>query len=550
MLNAVSQIANRLENNESFAIPLLAVRASKLAYENTTDQPLIIMAKVLSKMAENGKLAITRGELRDMYSKFAGTSITKLAECFEKELAIEEKVSQRKMAGEVAETFNMYEGADETLANALTGLWDESGKPCKNAECKMFSPTVAKQAVTLTKLHLTRIDSEPKAVNVFGGNESMIICDASYETNRGESHVLVPVEITSKGALIPTVFATEYGFADLTKETLQKHVLETAGKSFHVNAQLMADTLSITKEASTLDEFELQVLATQRLVSSKKLSKTACDHSQTVPLMGQGAFLQELAPQESALVTPKGDDFEKFETKLSTAKGLAELTFGKKAVDDGRNVIASKVTSFGYCPQVKVASCDDDSITYAVAVDSASGKFGFEVMAEINNGKVTVPSIIAVDDRAYDFSNQGLNTAMNSRANSVRAVAMVSPLYDLKVSEVMEKIREAADCGNYRVAEEALNVLSQKNDPEAYIKASAEYMRSFGADKIEKQASKKCGCSRVIKVSTHSQPICGHLNLPLDKVYQNEHGECIPKCRQNIETKQEGFLFNTTKAFI
>lgn len=555
-LQAITEVANKIQGAEKLAVPLLAVRASKAAQENPYDQSLRVLASTLSKMADNGKILITKAEFNDVFSKTSTGLGSVAANYFSDELNKEAVKPQRELAGSdekvYIESDELYSVANKAVGNALTGLWDNTGKPSKEGSERYFDPQMAKQAQTATSLTLARIGCNTDKITTFAGSENFIICDAAYATSKGEVHTLVPVEISKSGALIPNMFLSRHGFADLAKDNLVQHIKECAGNSFTVNASQLLNALNSIKKVSSLDEFELRALAAQESVDKKGMVKQA--GVKTNYQFEQNFLLSQVDSADAGEVKlPKHEDTDKFASKLSSVAGAAEFVFGKKTVDAGRDFIISKMASFGYDSNVKVSNADDDSITYAVAVNAGGGKFGFEVIASVSNGKINVPSIAVVADKAFDFNKDGIHSMISQRASDNKAVAVVSPLYDLSTNEVVDLIRNAADKGDFKVAEDALNVLSEKADERVYMVALAEYMRSLnGSNKgLNKEASeKKCGCSKVIKVSSHSVPVCGHLNMPLDQVYQNEHGECVPKYRKNLESGYENVLFNTSKTFI
>ncbi len=556
LVEAVNQLNNGLKKEEKFPLPLLAIRAKKAALENQSDQSLRLLANVFTKMSENGKIFISRGEFQKICSKFA-SSDSGILNCFAEELDMPEAKPDRQLAGQASEEApGLYAEADQTIANALSDLWDDGGRPQKVGEYKLYDPKNAKQAQTITNLELTRMGAGPKSVNTFSGTESFIICDATYETPKGESHLLIPVELSRSGALMPTFFVSKHGFADLTKEAIEEHITASAGKSFNVNANALLNALSVAKEACTMDAFDIKVLALQEAVNGKRINKEAASRDESqMHMASNGIFMQEIdAAGNTEVVLPKAQDFDKFASSLTSQKGVAEFVFGKDLVNSTRNAIASKIMSFGYKPQISVLACDDsdNTITYAVKVDTGNGPIGFEAMAEINNGKAIIPSILVATDKAYNFSKEGIDNIIKSNETDYKSVAAVSPMYELKSSEILENIRNAADAGDFKTAEEALTVLAEKSDKETYSIAMAEYLRSVNANSdksLQKRASVKSCCKRIVTASTHSSPMCGHLNMPLDKVYQNEHGECMPLYRKEMSDTYEGVLFNTSKIF-
>lgn len=554
LIAAANQINDNLKQSEKLPLPLLSVRAKKAALANPEDQSLRLISNVLSKMAENGKIFITRKEFNQVFTKFASYNDC-AANYFNDELDKPAELPQRKLAGEsiVDDYKGLYSEADASLSNALTSLWDERGNP-QAGEYKYYDPSMAKQATTVTNLELSRIGVNPKAVETFAGTKSFIVCNAKYETPNGEASILVPVELSKSGALIPTVFVSKDGFANLDKNTVTEHIKAYAGRRFTVDSGALLNALSNMQKVSTMDDFEIKVLAMQEAINSKKIKKEASVEG-TMHFASNGIFMQEVDSNDGHMLEmPKAEGVEKFASSLTSNRGVAEFIFGKDIVETGRKAIASKLASFNYNSQVSVASCDDNdpSITYAVKLNTKNGPVGFEAMAEVRNGMVIMPSIVAIADKAYDFTKSGIDKIANANDTDYKAIAVVSPMYELKPSEILENIRKAADLGDYKTAEEAFTVLAEKADRETYQAAMTEYMRSVNAssnNKLQKTASAKSSCKMIVQASTHSCPLCGHLNLPLDKVYQNEKGECVPLYRKAMDDTYENVLLNTSKIF-
>lgn len=549
-INAVNDLVNKIQGTEKFAIPILASKARKGARENPNDQTLNLLANVLTKMDENGKFFITKAEFKNLFSKFASRN-TKACEMFCEEIDKIEEEKEKQRAGEPGEdVMGLYGSADSRTANSLSGLWDDNGFINKESDDRSFDPIFANQAKMLSLMELSKTGLSPKSINTFCGNDEFIICEASYETPSGESRVLVPVQLSKSGALIPNLFVSAFGIADLKRGALEEHLLNSAGKSFEVNAGQLLKVLGTAGKTSFLSEFEVRALAAQKIVNEKMLSKTAS--SNMISFDGPSILKQAVdnyKPENVMLEMPRSEQTEKFASLLESGVGIAEFSFGKKLVDTGRKIVISKMASFGHNAQVSVSSCDDDTIIYAVATDTRNGPVGFEVVADVKGDKINVPAVAAIKDRVFDFTRAGIDEMISTRATDTSAVAKVSPMYALKPSDVMNTLRKAADDGNYKIAEDALMVLSEKVDRETYSKAVSEYMRSLNTKNINKEASTKCSCSLIVKTSTHDRPVCGHLNMPLDDVYQNKHGECVPKYRKEMPDTYEGAIFHTSKIF-
>ena len=561
IIRIANDLNSAIANSEKFAVPILAVRANKGALNNPNDETLRMMYNVLSKMSEGGKLFITKGEFNDIYVKFA-TRNSKAKELFAEELDFKsaaKKQEDRVLAGQKVENeISIYDGADESILNAFSSLWGDNGKAAKLGEFKAYNPRVAAKANDITGFEFARLGVQTKAVNTFAGTDKFILCDAVCETPKGDVHIIVPVELSVSGILIPVMFISKHGFADLNEKTINKHFDEFSGKNLSVNSEKIFEILHTATEIDTLDEFGLQVMAAQSAVKQNKqidnslgdlLSVIGSDElvksASTGDYSGYNKTLGSL--YEMAEMKADSDTVSKFSSYLSSNKGIADLTFGKEVVDSGRSIITSKLNTFGYKPQIIVSACDETSITYAVAIPTRNGTLGFEVMSEVQNNKASLPSIMAVSDKVYDFTKSGLEIAINDNLIDNRVLAVVSPLYDLKSSEIVNLIKKCSARGDYQTAEDALNVLSEKADFENYALALNEYMKGVNGE-LTKEAC-ECKCSRIVKSSTSEKPFCGHLNMPLDKVYQDKNGNCTPKYRQAMSDTYEGVLFNTYKIF-
>jgi hypothetical protein len=562
----IIRIANDLDstitNSEKFAVPILAVRAKKGALNHPNDQTLRLMSNVLSKMSESGKLFISKGEFNSIYTKFA-TKNSKALEYFENELSSKESSEQpqRELAGKQTDEISLYAGADDTILNAFSSMWDDNGKAAKVGEYKAYNTKTANKANDLTSLEFARLGVTTKDVTTFAGTDKFILCDAICETPNGDSHIIVPVEISASGVLIPVMFINRNGFVDLNEKTLEQHFHDFAGKNLNVNSEKIFEILHTASNVETLDEFGLQVMAAKNAVNQNKqidtsigdlLKVVGCDEivksASTGDFSDYNSMLGKL--YDMSEVRADKETVDKFSSYLESNKGMAELNFGRNIVDNGRNIIASKVSSFGYKPQITVTSCDENSITYAVAITTRNGPLGFEVISEVQNNKAVVPYIMAISDKVYDFTREGMEHAVNDKVIDNRVLAAVSPLYDLKSSEIVKIVRQAASNGDYKTAEEALNVLSEKTDFENYAMALNEYVKGLNGE-ITKEAchSTQCKCTKIVKASNREKPLCGHLNLPLDQVYQDKNGNCTPKYRANMSDTYEGMLFNTSKIF-
>lgn len=555
IIKKATDLVTKLHDNEALPVPVLQVRAMRATENHPNDQTLRMLYNVLERMNEHGKGFITRAEFRELYRKFA-TSNNRASGYFEEELSLTELPKAKILAQAGDESVDIVQeamsaAADPALVNAFSELWTQQGTPNKKAELKIYDPSRAKMAANLAELELIRLGAQPVKMSVFGGSQHFIICDATYNTPSGEGHVLVPVELTASRMLVPNMFLSKHGFVDLSKNAIITHLRESGGKNIRINANHLLDSLHNMQKFASMDEVELQI-AVARANADKALGivKSASENSNVPSLTGNPVYVEIDSEEQNDLDLPQSPHAASFASMLESPRGLAEYTFGRDLVEQGRTIVANKFKAFGYKPEIAVVGCDDDSISYAVKVSTANGPLGMQVLVDISEGKrMHLPNIVATNDKVYEFTREGVAEAVTHKISDWGMIAAVSPMYELKTSEVLDRLRKAADNHDFAAAEEALHVIAEKAAPDVYSAAVAEYMRSLSGE-IEKKASAKCGCKKIIKSASHVAPICGHLNLPLDKVYQDEFGNCRPLYRRNMDETYEGLLFNTSKVLL
>lgn len=299
-----------------------------------------------------------------------------------------------------------------------------------------------------------------------------------------------------------------------------------------------------------MSEMELQLnIAKAAAERELGIMKMASDN-ENVSYTSNPVFLSDIDPEDKAPIALASNEAKDiYASVIEDAKGMAEHLFGKNTVHNGAAVVQNKFASLGYQSRVVLAGCDDDSMIYAARIDTHNGPLGFEVLVNVSDKKVHLPTVVAAQDKVYEFSADGIGQAITHNKSDINMLAKVSPMYDLKASEVLERMRTAADHKDYKTAEDALNVLAVNGPKEVYAMAMNEYVQSLSGQLL-KQAAPKHKCSYIVKNANHSCELCGHLNLPLDKVYQDEFGYCRPLYRKAMDETYEGMLFNTSKIFM
>lgn len=536
----VTKTAKAVYDNEKFAIGVLAVQARKVAQAYPTDQTAIGMSNFLSKRAASSNANfITRAELKDVYNKLYSPN-NKFVGLFAEQLGIVEQVKTNVMQRDPNEGKNLVDQAyqnlaDPILSNALASAFD------KSAPLKMYSNAAAISAEKSCAFELGHQGLPPKKISVIAGQSDILICQATYDTPKGEAHALIPVEIKDNKALLPTMFLSRAGFSDLQGQYLEEHLVSTAGKSYKIDAQKLLEAVATAKNSvpETISDIE------RILLRASATKETPITHTANGILYQQ--VDQPIADvREEQLEQPA--EVQEFAKRLTSAVGVAEFTLGKTAVNAGRQLIQKAMQRFGYSnAQIAVASNDENTIYFAVAVDQG---IGFKVPVKFSRGKMEEPAIIIASGTVGEFSKSGISELLAQGASDYQAATVASPSYGLKPSELIQQIKKAMSENNYLKAEDALNVLKASGDDKAFRVGFELYKEALAQGGMKKTATKESCCDKQYKVAHSKYMICAHTNLPTHQVYQDKHGDCRPMYRKNMSETAEGGSFLHSKIYM
>lgn len=525
--NAVDMIKTALDANEKFLIGPLAVRLNKAAEENPGDQTIHSMSAFLRSKAEK-EMFISKAELNSVYNKFY-TRGTFCAEYLDKEIHKAAEFEGNQMVRDENEgSFDYFKSADPVLTNALESAFDDK------IALKLYSNEIAKLAEKTCGKELCNFPVQPIKIEAIDGNEDVILCKVSYETPKGQSHVLIPVEVSGSKTLFPTVFVSNAGFENLNRDNLGKHLVATAGKSFKANVGAILNVIKTAKHG--VSDTELNEV--EQIVLKASLNKKAN--------VSENAMFFELNDKNSGDVQLSADseDVESFAQKLSSNKGLAEITFGKNVVEAGRNMIRQAMESFGHKVQVVVADVNKDQVVYA----ASNGMAGIKVPVKFANSRPIPPSIALAGGTVESFDQEGVDKLFSEQ--DAEKASLASQFYGSRPNELIETIKVAMSERNYEKAEEVLNVLANSGDDKAYKFAMSVYLNEIGAKAVEKTASEIQKCAMQVKSPNSIHIMCGHTNLPLNKVYQDKQGNCLPLYHKNVEHTNESGSFLDSKIYI
>lgn len=488
----ITKAAEALHNEEKFVTALLANRAQKVASSYPTDPTVVSMANFLASRAEKHSL-ISRAELKMVYQKFH-TNNNKFANSFSHELGIFEAPAPKVAVEPLPALADEMSLADPVLAACLRVAFD------KEAEFKPFSKKAAETAEKLCFDELNSMNLAPAKVSTITGRHNVILCEASYPTSKGTAKVLIPCELKDNRVLSPNCFMTGEGPIVLAKELVAAY---------------------LDKQGSMNKPY-----------AEPKLASGDAGKGWEDPVLETEKEVQEFAKQ------------------LASAAGVAEFALGKVAVNQGRSMIKTALEDWGFKhTQIKVNDCNDDTVYFVVAVDRSAG---FTVPVKVINKVAQPPQVMITSDGSLTgFSHEEVSNVLNAEDPGMKAAAMASVLYGRQPAQLIEDIREAAVAQDFDRAEEALNVLKQAGDVKSFAIGFSVYEAGLKG-KLAKTASvKSSGCKLQITAATSQHKLCGHTNLPLNKVYQNSAGNCLPLYRRDMEVSStsDEFRFITSKVF-
>lgn len=524
--NDIISLANTIAKNEKLLLPFLEKKASDAAIQFPYDHTSLAMYNVIKRLASKN-LTITRADLIELYNSNY-TSNNKFASVFSEELGLRKDEREIKTAGQ--KTVNKVQENIDTIADPI--LLESLGAVFGDKlNVRKYNVKTANTASIETSRYLNKLNLSVKSSSVLDGDNKFLIVNSEFETPKGDTNILLPVQIIDDKVLAPSVFVTNAGVQDLNSDNVVKYVLANTGKRTNIKAS------DILKAISNMESKEI--------ISNVSLAATKLASTKETMLSGNQILGQELVNYKKDLEVPKiiDNEFSTFTEKFASAVGVASFKFGNDKVLLGKNLIAKKLASFGYKnSQIKVLDVEDKNVIYAVAIDNVS----FRVPVKLASEKVLNPEVIISNGSLKQFNSECISELFGNEVFDSRASAVNSKLYGLKPSELLTQVKQAMLESNYAKAEDALNLLQDSGDVKAYAIAFEIY--SNGLSGITKQASEQKVCNKQIKVATSSQPICSHTNLPVNKTYVDKHGCCRPLYRKDMEETYQVASF-ATKVF-
>lgn len=515
----LSKVAKGIEGSDKLAVPFLAVKAANHLKTEPQDKTVGALSIILAKMVDNNKTFITREAFRTLYNKHY-VSGSRANELFKNELNLNNTLESTRKYAE-----KRYEPVDNKNKTVLaTALSDAlSGNVIRN-----YSEKASQSAIKSVSRTLNIWGLNPNRINIAAGNDKYLVVQADYETPKGLTSVHIPVTVSNDSITESFVFVGNSAPQELNNENLKNYVKSNAGAKLSLTGEMLLNALDSIAAKKTISDAEMALIR----INAKR--------NASAPLSNNTVTGLKLYPEpKKNIERRKYEDTDKFAEKFENPYGKAVLKFSADKVDLGTNIISRELKDFGYTPQIKVFNSTKNSVSYAVSLGSVS----FTVPLKIEAGLVQLPTVLMCNGSIKPFSAKTIQELHGSSLD-VRASAVTSPLYGLSSGNLIATIKDAVANKNLQKAEDALNVLAANHDKVSYATAIQIYMNALGNDKVAENK-----CSKMIKTSSHKMPVCSHTGLPIDKIYQDEHGNCRPLYRKSMDSTYKPALSMHHKVF-
>jgi len=527
--NEIKKIAESLskmiEDNEKIALPLFVEKLSRASKQYPEDHCIGMMSEITKKMMLNSnKILISRAEIKDLYSKLYSRN-TKFAQLFAEELGQVENKNQVKI----------YDRSDDSADASLDSIYDKVIDPVLLSSLNLafgvkkeaYSSITAKKAADVCFNSLNSLLISPKEVSIVGGKEDhFILCKASFETPKGLTNVLLPVEMNGKTPLFPSVFIGNEGPVELTEDSIKNYILSNAGSSLKVNEQKVLNALASLEE----DTISGVDLAVSKLNAQAETSGSLFDNNVVYN------SIPEL--EQKDLDLPKYEDTEilNFAKHFDSKAGIAEFKFGKQALNKASQILKSALNELGIKDyQMSLSDVGDDDVSFTVKANNVV----FTTPVKISGNNVELSPFIVSNGSIETFDKEGLTRLSTSLSFDYKAASSISSLYPLHPGALVDIVEKSMAEGNLKKAEDALNVIlakSSEDTPDKFAYENA-YKSAFATyiDCLNQKEKPQNTCNMKVKHAHSTQTICGHTGLPINKVYQDKNGNCVPLYRKNIE---------------
>lgn len=504
LTDSINKVNLILSGTEELHLIPLAKKAKLLAENNPHDTTLVSVARVLNSLRSK-QAFITRNEFEKIYNQFYTTRTN--AELFTEELGLVKKAEPKTVTASVQSTpKSLMPVIDYKYQTLLASMFD------KDFKASPFSPDQEKLAKEKVVSLLEIVDVKPKKVAVETGTDKYLVVTASFDTAKGVVDLYFPIEFVNNKIVNTNAFISNAGLLNLSNLSVKNAIKEQTGKSCKYSAASVLQGIvnSSLKELSNSD----LALARVKLAELKEPVKE--DKFSIAGYVQSGTYDQKITENP-------------FTDKILSVEGQAEFKYGKN-VGLGKQAIAIKLKNLqANVKAMKVSKVAENGFSLAVTL---ANDVSFIAPIKIVGDKAVPSSHIICNGELKELSNKTLSILSLANKKDYVAYGTSTGLYELGMGDLISMIKTCAASGEYAKAEDLFNVVKARG-------TGADYITAFDALRsgLRKDAStvKTVTCSNIISSNNTIHKVCGHTNLPLHKVYQDESGQCVPLYHRNLK---------------
>lgn len=494
LVEEANKLLNLLDkSNSNVYLPNYVIaRFNKTAEKYPQDILVCSMRDVLVKQAKN-KVAFSQEDIGNLYSEMYGLGGANssfkqelgdlLPTDSKQELPKKDASYKREYDNKIVEA----ECNESDLINSFSVIFNlESPKNIKFADNSDIKQQVSYKLSSLGKI--------PTELHINEQNEHFALCTAVYQDRQlRKAAVYIPVQIQNGKALEPDMMIEGSNTVPLNKENLYVYLKESNHyKDFRKQASLQRD--------SGLNDVSL----------------------------------------DKVIVPTTLENFAKFENdNIKVAK-----FFSSEQLEKISNMLHSEIKGItGFNSKIKVFSADQNIITFKVELPLANKFATIYIPVEHINSRPLLPAKFAsafkTDNKVFDFSQDGFSDYFRnlSKDHTSTLISRDSgPMSTMSYQQLNDKVIEAVASKDYRLAEDAIGVISSRFDQDLVKKSLDKYSEllkyasEIGNPRQEfiKKAEMK---GELIRIPTTIELYNPKLGLPISKIDFDSEGTMYPKGR-------------------
>ena len=339
---------------------------------------------------------------------------------------------------------NLLNLADDNLVGEFSSLWGNS---------QVVGDQVLSTGRDGLQTHFASLGFGSPTAEVVGRTDEFIMFSVQADSPIGRFITYVPVEVKQGSVLMPSVFASDGGFVELTKDNLLSYASGVQEGTVRQASphKLLAGLAAVT--ASGRKDIIVRTAGGDEVaISAPTLYQTVNDHVYA----DEGPTHTDFPSSLTGLVTEG----------LRDALVEAGLTHGKDAVVTAKTVVADHIRNAGLrVERLAVDSEFDGGMVISASIVGPAGKKTINVPVEIVGGQVLMPSVFTSGTTVDAFDVQALNRFASASDAGIFNAAFSNKSGWAYKDLYSHAIKNAA-YGNFVEAEDAMAVIAEQYGPE------------------------------------------------------------------------------------